>query len=108
MTIGDPNRRVLSTHALRKFEEDPAVTAATPYVVLDIHCRPCGRPDRLGPRMGRFVRRTAGGGVGVQKFTANGETVIPYCHVRKDGGFTWYLLCPCGSELRVPEEQIAA
>jgi hypothetical protein len=94
-------------------EEDPAVTASTGYLVFDIDCLKCKESlgnvgsTRRVPRFGRFIRRTEGGPVGVQKFTVDDQTVIPYCHVRKDGGRTWYMVCPQEHEKRIPEEQIA-
>jgi hypothetical protein len=81
------------------------------YFVLDIYCRPCRRPgddDNPGPRLARFVRDASGGEVGVQAFTWNGEPVVPYCHVRPDGGRTWRTRCPHGHDKPIAEERIIA
>jgi hypothetical protein len=87
-------------------------------LVVDIHCRPCQRPDRLGPRLARFGRDTAGGVelLGQRRLVTSGpqwhvydnRMTAPDCRTRRDGGRTWYLKCRCGHEPRVPEEQVSA
>lgn len=78
----------------------------TAYLVLDIHCRPCG--GEHPPRLVRFVRASGGGPIGVQPFTVDGHQVIPYYWTRADGGRTWRLVCPHGHEQRVREEHVSA
>jgi hypothetical protein len=87
-------------------------------VVLDVHCQPCGRPDRPGPRLARFSREEPGGPIvlvrhrlvtsGEQWYVYDTRAPEPYCHTRRDGGRTWYLGCGCGHTPRVPEERVAA
>ena len=87
--------------------------------VLDVHCKPCTRPDWLGPRMARFSREQPGGPLtfvrgrlmetGEQWHVYDTQAPEPHSHTPKDGGRTWYLPCGrCGHERRVREEQLAA
>lgn len=107
------------------------------YLVLDLHCDPCrrldcrqcvealrtkgrleealavlasGDPDwlRSAPRLARFVRAVEGGPIGAQPFNYKGQQVIPYRHVRPDGGVTWRMLCPHGHDKPIREERIVA
>jgi hypothetical protein len=79
------------------------------YLVLDIHCGPCQRDgDPNPPRLARFARLADGGPLEVKPFTVKGQPVIPYPHVRPDGGVTWQLVCPQGHDKPVREERIIA
>jgi len=75
-------------------------------LVLDIGCAACHRRgDENPPRLIGFVRG-GDGIIRVKPFTVNGQKVIPYPHVRPDGGTTWQLICSQGHERPVRHERV--